>query len=46
MNKILITLIALIPGLTFAASTGENIDLTSHAAGYLALVYLYLHISL
>ena len=38
MNKILITLIALIPGLSFAAATGENIDLTSHAAGYIALV--------
>jgi len=38
MNKLLILLIGLIPSLTFAASPGENIDLTSHAAGYTALV--------
>ena len=38
MKKLLILLIGLIPSLTFAASTGENIDLTSHAAGYIALV--------
>ena len=38
MNKLLILLIGLIPSLTFAASIGENIDLTSHAAGYIALV--------
>ena len=37
MNKLLILLIGLIPSLTFAASPGENIDLTSHAAGYIAL---------
>ena len=37
MNKLLILLIGLIPSLTFAASSGENIDLTSHAAGYIAL---------
>jgi NhaD family Na+/H+ antiporter len=38
MNKLLILLVGLIPSLTFAASTGENIDLTSHTAGYIALV--------
>ena len=38
MIKSLILLIGLIPSLTFAASLGENIDLTSHTAGYTALV--------
>ena len=38
MNKIILLLIALIPSLSFAASSSEIIDLTSHAAGYIALI--------
>ena len=38
MNKILLTLIGFLPSLSFAASNTESIDLTSHAAGYIALV--------
>ena len=38
MNKILLTLVAFLPGISFAASNTESIDLTSHAAGYIALV--------
>ena len=37
MNKILITLISLIPSLAFASSDIPNLDLTSHWAGYLAV---------
>ena len=38
MNKIILLLIALIPSLSFAASSSEIIDLTGHAAGYIALI--------
>jgi hypothetical protein len=38
MNKIILLLIALIPNLSFAASSSESIDLTVHAAGYIALI--------
>ena len=38
MNKILLALIGFLPSLGFAASITESIDLTSHAAGYTALV--------
>ena len=38
MNKILLTLVGFFPSLSFAASNAESIDLTSHAAGYIALV--------
>ena len=37
MNKILITLISLIPSLALASSDIPNLDLTSHWAGYLAV---------
>jgi len=38
MNKILLLLVAFLPGISFAASNTQSIDLTSHAAGYIALV--------
>ena len=38
MNKILLLLISFIPNLSIAASSTANIDLTSHAAGYIALI--------
>ena len=38
MNKILLILFGLFPSLSFAASSYESIDLTSHAAGYIALI--------
>ena len=38
MNKILLILIGLFPSLSFAASTTTRIDLTSHMAGYIALI--------
>ena len=38
MNKILLALFGFLPSLGFAASNTESIDLTSHAAGYTALV--------
>jgi hypothetical protein len=38
MNKIILLLITLIPSLSFAASSSESIDLTGHAAGYIALI--------
>ena len=38
MNKFLLILIGLFPGLSFAASTSSSLDLTSHMAGYLALI--------
>ena len=38
MNKIFLTLVGFFPSLSFAASNAESIDLTSHAAGYIALV--------
>ena len=37
MNKILLILFGLFPSLSFAASSYENIDLTNHVAGYIAL---------
>jgi len=38
MNKILPILIGLLPSLTFAASDTTTLDLTSHWAGYLAVI--------
>ena len=38
MNKILLIFISLIPSISFAASSSENLDLTSHMAGYIALI--------
>ena len=38
MNKILLILFGLFPSLSFAASSYESIDLTNHAAGYIALI--------
>ncbi len=38
MNKILLILIGLFPSLSFAASTVTRLDLTSHTAGYIALI--------
>ena len=38
MNKIILLLITIIPSLGFAASSSESIDLTGHAAGYIALI--------
>jgi len=37
MNKILLIIITLIPGLTFASVDPANLDLTSHWSGYLAV---------
>ena len=37
MNKILLILLSFIPSLSIAASTSENLDLTSHMAGYIAI---------
>ena len=38
MNKILLILLSFIPSLSIAASTSENLDLTSHMAGYIAII--------
>ena len=38
MNKFLLILLGLFPSLSFAASTSPSLDLTSHIAGYLALI--------
>ena len=38
MNKILLILISFIPSLSVAASSAENLDLTSHMAGYIAII--------
>ena len=38
MNKFLLLLLGLFPSLSFAASTSPSLDLTSHMAGYLALI--------
>ena len=38
MNKFLLILLGLFPSLSFAASTSSSLDLTSHMAGYLALI--------
>jgi len=38
MNKILLIIFGLIPSLTFASSDITNLDLTSHWAGYLAVI--------
>ena len=38
MNKILLILLSFIPSLSIAASTFENLDLTSHMAGYIAII--------
>ena len=38
MNRILLILIGLLPGLTFAASNNTTLDLTNHWAGYLAVI--------
>jgi len=38
MNKILLILISFIPSLSVAASTAENLDLTNHMAGYIAII--------
>ena len=37
MNKFLLVLISLIPGLTLASTGADNLDLTQHWAGYLAV---------
>ena len=37
MNKFFLILLGLFPGLVFASSTTQNLDLTNHWAGYLAL---------
>jgi len=42
MNKILLILISFIPSLSVAASTTENLDLTNHMAGYIALILFVL----
>ena len=42
MNKILLILISFIPSLSIAASTSENLDLTNHLAGYIALTFFVL----
>ena len=42
MNKILLILIGFIPSLSVAASTSENLDLTNHMAGYIALTLFVL----
>jgi len=38
MNKFFLILLGLFPSLSFAASTSPSIDLTSHMAGYIALI--------
>ena len=38
MNKILLILLSFIPSLSIAASTFENLNLTSHMAGYIAII--------
>ena len=38
MNKFFLILLGLFPSLSFAASTSHSLDLTSHIAGYLALI--------
>ena len=38
MNKFFLILLGLFPSLSFAASTSPSLDLTSHIAGYLALI--------
>ena len=38
MNKFFLILLSLFPSLSFAASTSPSLDLTSHMAGYLALI--------
>ena len=38
MNKILLILIGLFPSLSFAASATTRLDLTTHTAGYIALI--------
>ena len=38
MNKLFLILLSLFPSLSFAASTSPSLDLTSHMAGYLALI--------
>ena len=38
MNKFFLILLGLFPSLSFAASTSPSLDLTSHMAGYLALI--------
>jgi NhaD family Na+/H+ antiporter len=38
MNKLILILISFIPSLSVAASTSENLDLTSHMAGYIAII--------
>ena len=42
MNKILLILLSFIPSLSIAASTSENLDLTNHMAGYIALTLFVL----
>ena len=42
MNKIFLILIGLTPGISFATSSSENLDLTSHMAGYIALTIFVL----
>jgi len=42
MNKILLILISFIPSLSVAASIAENLDLTNHMAGYIALTLFVL----
>ena len=37
MNKFFLILLGLFPSLVFASSTTQNLDLTNHWAGYLAL---------
>jgi Na+/H+ antiporter NhaD/arsenite permease-like protein len=38
MNKFFLILLGLFPSLSFAASTSPSLDLTSHMAGYIALI--------
>ncbi len=38
MNKFFLIILGLFPSLSFAASTSPSLDLTSHMAGYLALI--------
>ena len=38
MNKILLILLSFIPSLSIAASNSQNLDLTNHMAGYIALI--------
>jgi len=37
MNKFFLILLGLFPSLSFASSVTQNLDLTNHWAGYLAL---------